>query len=217
MAEIAMPKPRQQVEIEIDDRKVLIKRIPVRRYDWDHTGRDIDKDDPEYGSPKDQSTAEIWIDGDLIGLACRAHGWGKRGWSILRLGEEFGDLWHCCGEIMVFPDPLAHYGDKREALLDAEAVARKALSLRDDGKLRTMPEWNAEIERIKAMRAERARKDAEDQARWKREREARKVRDEEQRQDILAGLRSMRDRNDLSNLEAAALQSAIERYEKGFR
>lgn len=209
---LEIPKMGKSVVVELGDRKVELTRVPIRRYDWDHRGR-YEPGHPDCGAPKEQALLEIRIDGDFVALASRPHGWGAQAFSIEALWRAHRHGW---------PEEVRYgkgYIPIERQLRTPEQIARKAVELRDEtlwgGRRQLMTE--AEIETASAAHiVEEQRREAqaeEDRKRWAAEREQQRQRAIEHRDEVLAGLRDLDSRPDLSNLERAALVAAIARYE----
>jgi hypothetical protein len=193
-----------------------LRRVPPRRWSWDYRHESQKREGEPEGAPRDQRRYAIWIDGEHVGFASRAFGFGKQGYSIERLGPEIAYTLNL-GEHVVWPVSI-----REGRLLDPDQVARKALELRlekrwgADALKKLFTE--AELEpwlKVQRKRKEREeREEAERAARWKREREEAARAAEELRSDIESGLRSIDERlgSQLSNMEANALRYAIERY-----
>lgn len=208
MSEPAIPKVGKSVVVEVDGRKVELTRVPIRRYSWAHTAAH----EAAGGHPMEQALLEIRIDGDFVGRASRSHGWGSQAFKIEALWRAHRHGW---------PDEVRYgkvYIPFERELRSPMQIARKAIELRDEtlcGDRRQLM-TEAEIETASAAHiAEEQRREAqaeEDRKRWAIEREQQRQRAIEHRDEVLAGLRDIEARTDLSNLERAAIVAAIARY-----
>lgn len=203
---IEIPGPRKTVAFDFGGHAFELKRIPIRRHDWDHRAGKTPEDD-DYGHPMEQALMEIWLDGKHVGFASRGHGWGKQGWSIDRVGERYGDWW-ALGDVRRFHD------NNHNALMTPADIAEKVIKLRASEELLDMDESLARIAEYKAAKERREAENEANRIRWKAEREEKERQADQHRQHVLEGLRSIEDRGGLSNHEADALRSAIERYQK---
>ncbi|USM11505.1 hypothetical protein vBCbaSRXM_60 [Citromicrobium phage vB_CbaS-RXM] len=201
-----IPKKGKTFEFQIGDRTVSLTNIPVRRHDWDHSGK-YERDDPRWGHPKEQTLLEIRVDGELMGLATRQHGYGKMGFSIERLGEQFNNGWWEIGDLLVWRDHSSN------GLYTGEALAERVVKLVEEKRLRTLPELEKLAAANVAEKQRRKIEEEEQQEKWAIERAERKRKATEHRDQVLDGLREIRQREGLTNYEIHALESAIKRYE----
>jgi len=209
-------KVGQRETHEIDGMSVELRRVDVRRYDWDY--RHTRKEGEPFGHPKEQALLEIWIDGKFVGRASRAHGFGKQSFTIERLGTEH--YRQCLGHQVVWSDK---HGSGKDILYTSADVARKAAELRREKRwgggtiLMTEKEVQRALAAEKAEEERREREAEENRVKWAREAAERKQAAEEQRGEVVMGLESIKERHDaltLSNLEMAALDAAIKRYKE---
>ena len=210
----ATPKLGGAVLIVIGDRRVGLTRVPIRRESYAFTVKHHEGG----GHPHESALIEIRIDGEFVGLASRPHGFGKQSWRIFRLlptrlrhdeGVYLGEgLLNDC-----------RYTPRSEQVWTMRDLALKAVALRFPSKnagssrLMTVAEIDAWMEReAKRVAADKV-KQAARSAQWAREAAQAKARREEHRAEVLAGLRDVAERADLSNLERAAIVAAVARYE----
>lgn len=209
MAETDIPKLGKSVTVEVGERKVELTRVPIRRYDWAHTAAHV----AAGGHPREQALLEIRVDGEFVGRASRPYGWGAQAFSIEGLWRAHRHGW---------PEEVRFgrgYVPHENRLFSAAQIARKAVELRDEvmwgNRRQLMTEAEIKASNV-AHAAEERRRDAEAEERrkqWDREREQQRQRAIEHRDEVLMGLRELAAREDLTNLERAALTAAIQRYE----
>lgn len=202
---------RKQINtFEIDGHSVRLTRIPVRRWDWGYT---TDKDGNQLGHPRDQALYEVYVDEQLVGYVSRAHGWGKQAFLIERLEAPSG--WFGLG-----PEHPYDQSHDAPALLELEDVAQAVVGLRErlyDEEISYLP-TQAEINaRVVSVTKQQAEDDLALQERIRtRDEEMRLEREQEEqrRQEVVEGLLSIDSRfgTSLSNLEIAALRTALERF-----
>lgn len=206
-------KPDHQT-FDVNGARVELTRVPVRRYDWDHREQ---RDGEPYGHPKEQALYEIRIDGLHVGLAYRRHGFGRQWWNIDRLCPQYSHT-AGMGEQTVTSRGWVE-NDKR--LWTLEQVAAEAVKLRREKgwggkpfKLATEDEIEAFVKLYRRREADEERESKRRRAQWDREAAEKKRQAEENRLEVLEGLQSIDTRlgGQLSNFEANALRTAIQRY-----
>jgi hypothetical protein len=153
----------------------------------------------------------VKVDGVRVGIILMDNGWGNP-WELRALPEDadrhagacVSTAWNRYAKVPAdSPCQPVHSRSK-------EMLASLALRLRDAGDLKTLPELEAWREERRLARIEQDRQREEDRARYAREAEARANRTTERRETALAGLADIAKRTDLTNLEAAGLQAALD-------
>lgn len=245
MSETAKPKakPKRKVETYTFDGVT----VELRQVDPDR--RNAPENSHMFG-PATRSKWEIHVNGQHLGFAFYPLGVGQnwivctlepkdidptfgpvlRWWETGPTGEhggweETGGCWDGLAGLLARAAPRqpgSQYKVSGWKWTDRPQIAAGVARMFRDGDLPDIPGVERKIATAKRRREERARKDAEDTARYAREREEAKVaaaaaavKAEEQRAEALMGLESIRDRlgkDVLTNLELAALATAITRF-----
>lgn len=210
-----MKKDHQTFEVE--GKKVELTRIPVRRYNWDH--RTSRKPDEPFGHPREQALYEIRIDGELVGLAHRQHGFGKQAWNIDRLCPHLSFTDGLGDETVTRKGKTENSG----LLLALDDVAQAAVELRTSAPWGGRPALLSTEKELEDWVVEYHREQEREEAAADKRREEhdaeiaeRKRAGEAERQHIREGLQSLDERfsSSMTNHEADALRLAIAAYSK---
>lgn len=160
----------------------------------------------------------LHINGELRGHIVMPHGWGNP-WELRELADpenDRGSNYDQFGRRLSSERPSAysnypasntfqniHFSSK-------EMMASAAYRLFRMGQLRTVEEQRVAAEAKKKRRAEQDAQREIDRARYAAEAEALAARKAERKETALAGLADLAKRSDLTNLEAAGIQAALD-------
>lgn len=215
---IKTPKLGESVSQTLDGLHIELKRIPVRRYDWDHRGR-FEPGHPEYGQPIDRVNYEIWIDGEHVGYASQGYGFGAQQFMIYRLPNPHGEFSYGAGygtkTYTARNAPHKEWVTTLEQVFPKVAEIRKGDTYHQPG-LRPAAVMEAEyqaalIEREREEAARQVERDARAKAQKEKEDRYQAMIDE-----TIEGLKSIQERfgDQHSNFEQSALVAALELIEK---
>ena len=193
---------------DIVGRRVEITRVPPR------TRKTVFRGD-ETMKAEEQALFEVRLDGELVALAVRPFGVGKKAFKIERLYKGYDED---IGDDIAYGNGYLREADR---LMTLDRVAEKAVELRDTIRrdISSLPTRDELAAYRKARAERRAEEKAESDARdvqRKADRIAEKEAEDAHFRDVIDGLKSIDERHgkQLSNLEINALRTAIAKYEK---
>lgn len=193
-------------EFDFDGVKVTLTEIEREYYEWGIVGSD--ETEKQY---KERRRWEVAVNGDVCAVVVHPYGFGKQPFQVFRKIANYYSSY--------YGDTEASTRFSKSTRLDLEALAREIANkrLNPEHPYETFP-TEAEFEAKEAEERERKRLEEIEHERereqWRREAEEKKREEERIRSETVEGLLSIRDRLELTNFEAAALETALARFRK---